>query len=86
MLTPAVRRPPGRTSAELAPIFSMDWRIDLLEPLPISIMVITAAMPITMPRVVSAARVGLRRSAFKATTMVLKMLMVYLPPGSRCRR
>ena len=85
MLTPAVRRPPGRTSAELAPIFSMDLRIDVLEPLPISIIVITAAMPITMPSVVSAARVGLRRSAFRATMTVLKMFMPSLL-SARCRR
>jgi hypothetical protein len=38
--------------------------------LPISIMVITAATPIMMPRVVSAARIGFRRSARKALRMV----------------
>lgn len=50
-----------------APIFSIELLIDCEEPLPISIIVITAAMPITMPSVVSSARVGLRSSALNAT-------------------
>ena len=68
---PGTRGAPGRTIIEFAPIFSMEVRIAVEEPFPISIMAITAAMPITMPSAVSRARVGLRRSAFNATSMVL---------------
>ena len=40
------------------------------EPAPISIMAMTAATPMTMPSVVSMARIGLRRSAFSAVRIV----------------
>jgi hypothetical protein len=36
------------------------------EPAPISIMAMTAPTPITMPKVVNIARIGLRRNAFIA--------------------
>ncbi|UKI34936.1 MAG: hypothetical protein L6W00_22410 [Lentisphaeria bacterium] len=39
-----------------APIFSMEALIECEEPLPISIIVMTAAMPMTIPSVVSSAR------------------------------
>jgi hypothetical protein len=40
------------------------------EPAPISIMAMTAATPITMPRVVSMARMGLRNNPLRAIRKV----------------
>jgi hypothetical protein len=42
------------------------FRMAAEEPVPISIMAMTAPTPITMPRVVNRALIGLRRSAFVA--------------------
>jgi hypothetical protein len=48
----------------------MVFRMAAEDPVPISIMAMTAPTPITMPRVVSNARIGLRRSALKAVHAV----------------
>src|SRR5579862_5758521 len=45
------------------------------DPLPISIMAMTAATPMTMPSVVRAARMRLRRSAMVAVRQVRRILM-----------
>ena len=50
------------------------------EPLPISIMVITAATPMMMPSAVRAARMGLRLSAFSAVRIVRRSLNSLMLP------
>ena len=60
-LMPPLAAWPGRTSSVLAPMLSIVFWMAVEEPWPISTMVITAAMPMTMPSVVSAARMMLRR-------------------------
>ena len=54
----------------LAPMLAMVFWMAVDEPLPISIMAMTAATPMTMPSVVSAARIGLRRRARRAVATV----------------
>jgi hypothetical protein len=44
----------------LAPMLAMDFWTAEDEPLPISIMAMTAPTPMTIPRVVSIARIGFR--------------------------
>ena len=65
-LTPPLAAVPGWMRRLLAPMLAIDFWMAFDEPLPISIMAITAPTPMTMPRVVNAARMGLRRSARKA--------------------
>ena len=62
-VTPPLDAVPGRTSRLLAPVLAIVFAIAAEEPFPISIIAITAAIPITMPRIVRAERVTLRRSA-----------------------
>src|SRR5262245_1017760 len=62
-LTPPLAAVPGKISRLLAPMLAMVLAIEDDEPLPISIIAMTAAMPMTMPRMVSAERVMLRRRA-----------------------
>jgi hypothetical protein len=47
--------------------FTMDLEMELEEPFPTSVIAITAAIPITIPRVVRRDRVGFRRSARNAS-------------------
>ena len=69
-LTPPLAAVPGRTSRTLAPMLAMVFWMAAEEPAPISIMAMTAPTPMTMPSVVSMARIGLRRSALKAVRAV----------------
>jgi hypothetical protein len=69
-VTPPVAAVPGITRTVLAPMLAMVRWMAMDEPLPISIIAITAAMPMTMPSVVSTARVTFRRSARKAVFRV----------------
>ena len=64
-LTPAMEAAAGKITRVLAPMLAMVRWMAMEAPLPISIMVITAATPMTMPRVVSTARMTLRRRAPK---------------------
>ena len=59
-LTPPLEAVPGKINRLLAPILAMVAWMALDEPLPISIMAMTAATPMTMPSVVKAARMTLR--------------------------
>jgi len=54
----------------LAPILAMVALMALAEPLPISIMAMTAATPITMPSVVRAARMMLRLRPCRAVRTI----------------
>src|SRR4051794_26486665 len=56
----------------LAPMLSMVFCTAALEPWPISVMAITAATPMTMPRAVSAERRALRRKARSAVRRMRK--------------
>ena len=85
LLIPPTLRLLGIINTELAPIFSMLCLIDNAEPLPISIIAITAAIPITIPKVVNKARVGLRRNAFKATNIVPQKFII-VPPRKKLQR
>ena len=76
---PGGRILPGMTITELAPIFSMDCRMEVLEPLPISIIVITAAIPMMMPNIVSMVRVGLRLSDISDILIVVVVRIFYAP-------
>jgi hypothetical protein len=69
-LTPPLAAVPGTTNKTLAPMVAMVFRIAAEEPVPISIMAMTAPTPMTMPRVVNSARIGLRRSAVMAVRAV----------------
>ena len=69
-LTPPLAAVPGSTSRTLAPMVAMVFRMAADEPVPISIMAITAPTPMTMPRVVSRARIGLRPRAVMAVRAV----------------
>ena len=62
-LTPPVDAAPGITSRLFAPMLAMVFCTARLLPWPISVMAITAATPMTMPSVVNAERMTLRRSA-----------------------
>ncbi len=63
---PPLAAVPGMTSSTLAPILAMLLRMAADEPAPISIMAMTAPTPMTIPSVVSSARMGLRMSAIRA--------------------
>jgi len=69
-LTPPLAAVPGNISRTLAPMVAMVFWMAAEEPVPISIMAMTAPTPMTMPRVVSSARIGLRRSAVMAVLAV----------------
>ena len=56
-------------------MLSMVARKDAADPAPISIMVITAAMPITIPSMVRSARVGFRKSARNAMEKVFRIFI-----------
>ena len=69
-LTPPLAAVPGKTRRLLAPMLAMVAWMALDEPLPISIMAMTAATPMTMPRVVRAARMMLRRRPCSAVRSI----------------
>ncbi len=69
-LTPPLEAVPGRTSRLLAPMLAMVCWMAVEEPCPISIMAMTAATPMMMPRVVRAARRTLRRRPFSAVRSI----------------
>jgi len=62
-LTPPLAACPGMTSRLLAPRLAIARWLSVETPLPISIIAMTAEMPITMPTHVSADRMMLRRRA-----------------------
>ena len=64
-LTPPLEAAPGLIFRMLAPMLEMVFRMAAEEPAPISIMAMTDPTPITIPRVVSMARMGLRRRALQ---------------------
>jgi len=70
-LTPPLEAAPGLKFRTLAPMLEIECRIADEDPAPISIMVMTAPTPITIPKVVNRALMGLRRSAFIAVRTVL---------------
>ena len=55
----------------LPPMLASVFRMAMVAPSPISIMMTTAATPMTVPRVVSRVRVTLRRSALAAVFRIL---------------
>ncbi len=63
MRTPLEELAPGSTCNTLAPMVAIRSRMATALPWPISIMAMTAAMPMMMPRQVNADRIKLRRSA-----------------------
>jgi hypothetical protein len=65
-VTPPLDAAPGLIFRTLAPMLEIALRIAAEEPAPISIIAMTAPTPMTMPNVVSIARMGLRRRAFNA--------------------
>ena len=65
-LMPPLAAVPGSTSSTLAPMVAMLLRMAAAEPAPMAIMAITEPTPITIPRVVRSARMGLRLSAIRA--------------------
>ena len=69
-LTPPLAAVPGMMSKLVAPMLAIVFLIALEDPLPISIIAMTAAIPMTMPRMVRAERVMFRRSARTAIRMV----------------
>ncbi|MGC4033997.1 MAG: hypothetical protein QM754_20140 [Tepidisphaeraceae bacterium] len=73
LLMPLALLLPGKIIRLLAPIELICFWIIALEPLPTSIMAMTAPTPITIPSVVSTARNTLRRRAMIA---VLKVRML----------
>src|SRR3954451_23021431 len=81
-LMPPLAAVPGKTSRLLAPMLAMVFWIALEDPWAISIMAMTAAMPMMMPRVVRAARVLLRVRAMRLVRAVRRNLMVWLDQGS----
>ena len=83
-LTPPLAAVPGMTSRLLAPMLAMVFWMAADEPLPISIMAMTAATPMMMPSVVSAARMMLRRRARNAVSGCASDLHAAPPAG--CRR
>ncbi len=84
-MTPAMFMAPGRITTVLAPMLAMVRRMASLAPLPISIMVITAATPMIMPRVVKAARMILWRNAREAIFNVRTIFKRRLPHLQACR-
>ena len=60
----------GTITRVFAPRLAMVRWMAMDAPLPISIIVITAATPMTMPSIVSIVRMTLRRSALKAVFRV----------------
>ena len=73
-LTPPLEAVPGMISRLFAPMLAMVCWMAVEEPRPISIMAITAATPMMIPRVVRAARRTLRRSPFRAVCSMLRTL------------
>ena len=69
-LMPALDAVPGWTSRLLAPMLAMVCWMAVEDPLPISIMAMTAATPMMMPRVVNTERMTLRRRACTAIRSV----------------
>ena len=69
-LTPPLEAVPGRIIRLLAPMLAMVAWMALEEPWPISIMAMTAATPMTMPSVVRAARMTLRRRPCRAVRTI----------------
>ena len=77
-LTPPLEAVPGKIIMLSAPMLATVFWMALLEPWPISIIAITAPTPMTMPRVVSTARITLRRSARSAVLSVRNTLIEHL--------
>ena len=69
-VTPPLDAVPGCTSRLFAPMLAMIFLIAVDDPWPISIMVMTAPTPITMPSMVRAERMTLRRRACTAIRSV----------------
>ena len=86
MPEPAPAETPARWSATERTMITLEPMLAILEeicsaaPLPISIIVMTAAMPITMPSIVSSDRVTLRRSATRAVFRICIMARRRLRP------
>jgi hypothetical protein len=77
-VSPAFRRVeavPGMISSTFAPMLEMPIWIRDDEPAPISIKAITAPTPMTMPSVVSVARMGFLASARRAVRVVRQILI-----------
>ena len=72
--TPARWVADERTMITLEPMLEIDEAICFEAPPPISIIVITAAMPITMPSIVSSDRATLRRRATRAVLRIWSMI------------
>ena len=69
-LTPPLAAAPGRTRRLSAPMLAIVFWIMVLEPLPISVMAMTAATPMMTPRAVRADRILFRCSAPRAVRIV----------------
>ncbi len=70
-LKPPLAAEPGRISRLLAPRLAIAREFIVDTPLPISIIAITAAMPMMMPSVVSTERMMFRRNACSAVRNTL---------------
>jgi hypothetical protein len=70
-LTPLMLTAPGMITRVLAPMLAMVRWMAIVVPLPISIIEMTAATPMTIPNVVSIVRITLRQRAPKAVFKVL---------------
>ena len=69
-LTPPLDAVPGCTNKLFAPILAIVLRIAVDDPWPISIMAITAAMPMMIPRHVKTERMTFRLRAWRAIRSV----------------
>src|SRR5262249_17878790 len=83
--TPPLEPVPGMTSRLLAPILAIVCFTAVEEPLPISIMVMTAPTPMMMPRVVNTDRMTLRRKARTAMRIVRYVFLIGHPFRQDCR-
>jgi hypothetical protein len=81
-LMPALMAEPGMITMVFAPMLSKDLAMAEEEPLPISIIAITAPTPMTMPKVVRSERRGFLRKARKAETRVRRTFIPACPSGS----
>src|SRR5262249_32883651 len=79
-LTPPLAAWPGCTSRLLAPRLAMARALSVETPLPISIIAITALIPITIPTQVSSERITLRRSARTDVCNVRTAVLMLVSP------
>jgi len=70
-LTPRLEAGTRAQVQDVGPMLDIVFRMAAEEPVPISIMAMTAPTPITIPRVVNRARIGLRFSALIAVRPVV---------------